>query len=328
VPFIPMPDAVVAVAGFQAPVELTGGDGMADPTWHWTDMLLVAYVVGVAFSFALLAWRLFRLRALLQTSTGEAWSFFARVMVPDNVDERSGAALRAHEQAHVRLGHSYDVMFYEVAAALSWWNPLWRVGLRELRTVHEYQADAAAALDHAGYDRVLLAHALGVPASTLTNSSRSSTLNTRIAMLHKARSPRRAGLKYALIVPVLAISLITTAWTAVPLTIAQQVELSEVDKQPEFPGGMEAMFAYLGGNTQYPADAREAGIEGKVYVEFVIASSGKVGKVTVKRGVHASLDREAVRVVSSMPDWKPGEKDGKKVAVRYILPMVFKLTTE
>lgn len=103
------------------------------------------------------------------------------------------------------------------------------------------------------------------------------------------------------------------------------VDLSQVDKQPEFPGGAQAMYKYIGSHTRYPSDALKAGLEGKVFTEFVIGADGKVGHVTVKRGVHASLDKEAVRVVSSMPDWTLGEKDGKKVAVRYVLPMSFQL---
>lgn len=325
VPFVHMPDTVVPVTVYQLPDAVPMGTAPVASSWSWPAMLLALYIVGTVIAFGLLAWRVFRLRALFQAHTGEAYSFFGRVMVPTTGDEPTQHALRAHEEEHVRLGHSYDVLFYEVCAALSWWNPLWRSALRELRTVHEHQADAAAALRHPAYDHLLLAHAMGVPASTLTNSSRSSTLKTRIAMLHHDRSPRRAGLKYALLIPILAIALGTTAWTAVPLSLAPQVELSEVDKQPEFPGGTEAMYKYIGEQVRYPDDAQKAGVEGKVFIEFVIGADGKVGNVQVKRGVHASLDKEAARVVSSMPDWKPGEKDGKKVAVRYILPMNFQL---
>ncbi len=324
-PFVRPGDGALPTTVYQLPdVVLAGGPASATD-WSWTGFLLVAYLVGVAIALAHLAWRALRLRAVLRSHTDEAYSFFSRVVVPGTLDEPTRRVLHAHERAHVRLGHSYDVLIYEVCAAVSWWNPLWRSAIRELRAVHEHQADASAAQHHPDYDHLLLAHALGVPASTLTNSSRSSTLKTRIAMLHRDRSPRRAGLKYALLVPVLAIALITTGWTAVPLSLAPQVDLTEVDKQPEFPGGMEAMFKYIGSNTRYPSDALKAGLEGKVYLEFVIGADGKVGNVKVKRGVHASLDKEAVRVVSSMPDWTPGEKDGKKVAVRYILPMSFQL---
>lgn len=98
------------------------------------------------------------------------------------------------------------------------------------------------------------------------------------------------------------------------------MELSDVDKQPEFPGGEQAMYAFLGKNIRYPGHM-EGG--GKVHVQFVIGADGRVGDVEVKRGLAPAFDKEVVRAVSSMPDWTPAELDGRKVAVRYRLPVSF-----
>lgn len=312
---------------YELPV-LNGALGGAD-TGVWpgaSDPWLLAYLGGVSIAMFLLGRRLLHVRAVFRSGGDEAFSFLRRIALPPGKDARTMHALNMHESAHVRLGHSYDVLCLELLAALSWWNPLWRWGIKELRTVHEYQADADAAGHCPDYDRLLLAHAFGVPTSTLTNSFRSSTLKKRMTMLYRERSPRKAGLKYALIVPVLLIAFGSTAWTAVPLHTDPQVDLAKVDKQPEFPGGMEAMIGYMGANTKYPDEAKKAGVQGTVYIEFVIDATGKVGQVQVKRGVNASLDKEAARVVASMPDWKPGEQGGKKVAVRYILPVKFQLS--
>ncbi|MBP8823686.1 MAG: energy transducer TonB [Flavobacteriales bacterium] len=102
-------------------------------------------------------------------------------------------------------------------------------------------------------------------------------------------------------------------------------DLASVQVQPEFPGGMEAMYAYIAKHTRYPGEALDAGQEGRVFVEFVVGRNGVVGHVQVRRGVAPSLDAEALRVVRSMPAWSPGEMDGQPVAVRFTLPMTFEL---
>jgi periplasmic protein TonB len=97
-----------------------------------------------------------------------------------------------------------------------------------------------------------------------------------------------------------------------------------VEEMPSFPGGEEALFKYLGNEIKYPAMAKDAGIQGTVYVTFVIGSDGKVKDVKVLRGVKG-LDDEAIRVVEKMPNWKPGKQRGKSVSVQYNLPIRFVL---
>lgn len=100
-----------------------------------------------------------------------------------------------------------------------------------------------------------------------------------------------------------------------------------VEESPEFPGGQVELMKFLQKNTQFPSIAREAGITGVVYVQFVVREDGKVDPddIQILRGVHPALDKEAVRVVKSMPDWKPGRQRGKAVPVYYKLPFRFNL---
>lgn len=116
--------------------------------------------------------------------------------------------------------------------------------------------------------------------------------------------------------------------------IAPEVEAEEVDEDiivdhvehmPEFPGGMTALMKYLGSNIKYPAISQEVGSQGRVIVQFVVNKDGTIVNPTVVRGVDAYLDKEAVRVISSMPKWKPGVQNGKKVRVKYTVPVVFRL---
>jgi TonB family protein len=96
-----------------------------------------------------------------------------------------------------------------------------------------------------------------------------------------------------------------------------------VEEIPEFPGGTEAINPFIKANLQYPKKAVETGITGKVFVDFTITKTGKVETVKVSKGLHPLLDAEAVRVVKSMPNWKPGVQNGEKVDVKYQLSVSF-----
>jgi len=98
-----------------------------------------------------------------------------------------------------------------------------------------------------------------------------------------------------------------------------------VEEQPEFPGGMAELMKYLRENIRYPQIAKENGIQGKVYVSFVVDDQGKITRIKVVRGVDPALDAEAIRVVENMPRWKPGKQRGKPVFVQYNLPINFVL---
>lgn len=98
-----------------------------------------------------------------------------------------------------------------------------------------------------------------------------------------------------------------------------------VEKQPEFPGGNTAMMKFLSSNIKYPVIAQENGIHGRVICNFVVERDGSITDVQVVRGVDPSLDKEAVRVIQSMPKWEPGKQRGSAVRVRFTLPVVFRL---
>ena len=98
-----------------------------------------------------------------------------------------------------------------------------------------------------------------------------------------------------------------------------------VEKMPEYPGGSAALFEYLNGNVKYPADAKKQKIEGRVLVTFVVNTDGSITDIEVVKKAFPSLDTEAVRVISGMPKWIPGEQKGKKVRVKYTVPLNFRL---
>ena len=99
-----------------------------------------------------------------------------------------------------------------------------------------------------------------------------------------------------------------------------------VERTPEFPGGMGELMKFLQRNVRYPAAAQQAGIQGKVEVEFTVKKDGSVADVKVIRSVNPELEAEAVRVISAMPKWKPGEQRGTPVDARFEMPIVFRLS--
>ena len=106
----------------------------------------------------------------------------------------------------------------------------------------------------------------------------------------------------------------------------EEVVFVVVESMPEFPGGQQALFKYLSENVKYPVIAQENGIQGRVICQFVVNKDGSIVDVEVVRsGGDASLDKEAVRVIKTMPKWKPGKQRGKPVRVKYTLPVNFKL---
>ena len=97
------------------------------------------------------------------------------------------------------------------------------------------------------------------------------------------------------------------------------------EKMAEFPGGTEALYKYLGENLSYPSMARDQGIQGKVYVKFVVSSTGQISKIKVLRGIGGGCDEAAEIVVGNMPKWTPGEVAGEPVASYFTLPIKFVL---
>jgi len=107
--------------------------------------------------------------------------------------------------------------------------------------------------------------------------------------------------------------------------VVEQEVFTIVEQMPSFPGGDQKMYEYLGKNIKYPQIARESGIQGRVFVNFVVEPDGHVSNVNVMRSLGGGCDEEAMRVVKAMPKWKPGKQRGKAVRVSYILPVNFKL---
>lgn len=135
------------------------------------------------------------------------------------------------------------------------------------------------------------------------------------------KTRKNVSLKVALMMLVLLFSFMTST----AQTKKNDMVFDVVEVMPQFPGGQIAMLQYLMKNIKYPEQAMKEGIQGRVTVRFIVEKDGSISDVKPVLSVHPLLNKEAVRVVESMPKWSPGKHNGKPVRVRFNLPVMFKL---
>lgn len=135
------------------------------------------------------------------------------------------------------------------------------------------------------------------------------------------KTRKNVSLKVALMMLVLLFSFMTST----AQTKKNNMVFDVVEVMPQFPGGQIAMMKYIMENIKYPKQAMKEGIQGRVTVRFIVEKDGSISDVKPILSVHPLLNKEAVRVVKSMPKWTPGKQNGKPVRVRFNLPVMFKL---
>lgn len=404
-----------------------------------TDILLYAYLGITLVFFVRFIIQLLKIFQLEKSSQKEefngnwirrvfkingSFSFFNWIFLGKDVQisDEAGKAIYRHEQAHASLGHSYDLIFLELVKVVFWWLPTTWLAKKEIKKIHEYQADAHAVKSSSidQYSSILISSTLKANGLSLASSFHDGLIFKRLnAMKQKAKnlSPWKLGtigLVTATLFVVFACSEeleeniqkigessnavtfdqlpadmqanvadIKDALTFIRASVEdrntqnadyfnQIEELRDIDpntihsinvvregegghiyiaikkdganfdylaeksksdeevfmiveKMPEFPGGMDAYYKYIGQNIQYPKQARNLGIEGRVMVEFVVEKDGSITDEKVMKGIGGGCDGEALRVVREAPDFMPGEQRGKKVRTKMIVPIVFKL---
>ena len=267
----------------------------------------------------------------------QPFSFFSFIHVPNNIEATDRKAIILHEKVHSEQAHSLDIIIYEISKILLWWNPFLWMGLNSVKTNHEFIADKLASVKADKYSSVLVAQLLGVNCSALANNFKSKhLLKKRIMMMKTKQSNKLSIVKYALAIPVVALTIMATAQNNETAPLASKENVStiappvpkatgdKIDVQPKFIGGMEDLAKYMGANIKYPEEAKKNKIEGKVFIAFLVDVNGNVKDPKVVRSAHKLLDAEALRVIKGMPKWKPGQKDGKNIAAKVTLPVSFK----
>jgi len=259
--------------------------------------------------------------------------------------EDAGDIIR-HEQNHLRLNHFLDIIFIEIIKAFQWFNPVAYLFNRSLRAIHEYQADErciSSGVPIVNYQSLLLSQVFKSRAFNMSNSfSNPSLIKKRMIMMTKARTSSIANIKILLVIPVAVFVFLTiSAYREIPsiedglqngvilntkdAVYSEEDPFVAVEEMPEFPGGDPALLKYIGENTRYPETAKVEGIQGRVIVRFCVKATGGVDKLTILKGVSTDLDAEALRVVGTLPKFKPGRQSGKDVPVWYMVPITFTL---
>jgi len=263
------------------------------------------------------------------------FSFLNYIFVSDNLQSTKGwEKMLEHEKQHIQQGHTFDVLVLEIFAVFQWFNPFFWMFRRALRENHEFLADQAV-ISHgtapSWYKQILLNQYVG-DQLVLTNNFNYSLIKTRIKMISKIKSKKIAITKI-LLGFVLAFSLVSVfafenyEATKSSLNSAEQKEkvYLKVEQMPEYQGGEQELIKFIVNSVDYPAEAKKKGIQGKVFVEFVVGKDGAIRDVKVAKGVDPMLDAEAIRVVSSMPNWVSGMEKGQQVSVQYTIPINFAL---
>ncbi|MBN1117436.1 MAG: TonB family protein [Bacteroidales bacterium] len=227
-----------------------------------------------------------------------------------------------HELIHIQLKHSFDILLLELILIIQWFNPFIWILRRDLKEVHEFQADRKTletGINPGFYKEMLLNEALGIRFA-LGNNLNKSLIKKRLKMMNNKINKSIGYFKPALAVISLVALLIAFACEKQDDKVYDKVEV-----MPEYPGGIEALSGYISENVVYPEKALNEQTQGKVFVSFVVSKEGKVIDAQVVRGISDELDNEALRVVSTIPDWTPAKNDGKNVSVKFTFPINFTL---
>ncbi|MEH6680445.1 MAG: M56 family metallopeptidase [Sediminicola sp.] len=335
----------------------------------WPEMIFSFGMVVSAFLFGFKLFQIYRLRVegelqhfpkftrIVLERSNVAFSFFRNLFVGDEVLKKEHSGIIEHELVHMEQGHSWDLLLFELAKIMMWFNPLVYLYQLRISDVHEFIADAKVTKTNKKEQyELLLSQIFDTPhISFLNQFSRSSMIKKRIIMLRTSRSKKICQLKYLFLVPLVVGLLfytscemegVVTDQGEVPLEglnasteggNVESLSFQIVDEVPVFPGCADAtdkracfnekMLEHIRKNFRYPEEAQAKGIQGRVSLIFTIGSDGTVQNIR-KRGPDPLLEAEGARIVSRLPQMEPGKNDGVAVAVSYSIPITFRISGE
>jgi TonB family protein len=346
----------------------------------WNTLILSVYVSGTLFFLLRHAWSIGRMLCLLRTCRKEEredgitlyihqakvapFSWMKLMAISEEDLEKHSEAILAHERAHIRNHHSWDLLLAQACVFLQWFNPAAWLLKKELQTIHEYEADEYVirnGMDASTYLLSMIEKTVGTRLFTIANSFNQSLLAKRVTMLNKGKSRPLARLKYLYVLPISALAIVAFARSEVsnPFMpsnnqfqylnemivtgyVPQKTGQADVDEKiktgtvkretttpmngiPSYLTGKSEALKFFARNTKYPISALKAKVEGRVLVKFVVERDGSISDIDIYKGVSPDLDAEAIRVLNMMPKWISDKQKGEKEAETFIMPISFRL---
>jgi TonB family protein len=301
------------------------------------------------------------LKLVIISSEYTPFSFFNFVFINEELyNSPDISTILAHEKIHAKQFHTVDILIIGACKIFLWFNPFIWFLERSIKNTHEFIADnkvIAGGFQQKAYQELLFTRSTGIKFSPIANNLNHSPLKKRLNMITKQRSSAFSKAKIIVAIPViLAMMFIFSAGTgnlanarekqknqtnseatnnAMKDTLKQLVndttlvsqreQYSELESNPQYPGGDAARIRFLQDNMKYPEEAKKAKIQGKVFIQFIVEKDGRLTNLNILRGIGAGCDEEVLRVVKLMPPWQPGIAHGKPVRVVFNLPIKFTL---
>ena len=346
----------------------------------WNTLIFSVYVSGTLFFLLRHAWSIGRMLCLLRTCRKEEredgitlyihqakvapFSWMKLMAISEEDLEKHSEAILAHERAHIRNHHSWDLLLAQACVFLQWFNPAAWLLKKELQTIHEYEADEYVirnGMDASTYLLSMIEKTVGTRLFTIANNFNQSLLAKRVTMLNKAKSRPLARLKYLYVLPISALAIVAFARSEVsnPFMpsnnqlqylnemvvtgyVPQKTGQADMDEKiktgtvkretttpmnriPSYLRGKSEALKFLARYTKYPISALKAKVEGRVLVKFVVERDGSISDIDIYKGVSPDLDAEAIRVLNMMPKWISDKQKGEKEAETFIMPISFRL---
>lgn len=266
---------------------------------------------------------------IYRTSSNSSFSFLNTIYINDEKTENLDLIVQ-HEMAHCKQFHSLDLLYFATIKALFWYNPFIYLWQKKIKENHEFLADKEVLKATQNFEEyanaIVSAHFNSSYPHLGASFNAPSLLQRRIK---KMKQINTSYMKHLIFIPALAGALFMTTSLSnqqtLPLKMANMTATDELT-EPEFPGGTDGLIQFLTENIQYPESSVKANEKGIVYMKFIVQKDGNVSNIEVLRSSsYAALDKEAIRIISTMPTWNPGTKNGKPVDSEMTLPINFAL---
>ena len=261
-------------------------------------------------------------------------SFWNTIFINKNEFEngRIPSELIAHEKAHLKQKHTLDILFIEVLQIVFWFNPILFFYKKAIKLNHEFLADESVNKQFGAvrnYQNLLLHFASNKNTISLASNINYLITKKRLLMMTKKKSPIKVVIKVSAVSAVYVLLLFVFSTKTMAQTGANKAEVKEkdlytmadIEKTPEFPGGITEFYKFVGKNFKTPEAAVKDKFEGKAYMQFVIEKDGTLTDIKTVKDAGYGIGDEVIRVLKLSPKWTAARYNGKPVRVMYSLPI-------